>query len=299
MAKTLVLINEKSGAVSALGVKECVRALAEVDPDKDLSLEIANGDPARLIDCAKAAIEAGDCGSIFAIGGDGTMAALAGVLAGSDVGLAPLPGGTMNALAQDLGYDGDLSVAIKQLSSCKTRNIDVGFIGDVAFLNNVVFGAYTSVAESREHIRDVEGIVEKVGAIGEVVAAVTHSETNKYQINMNAQSIDVATNTLMVANNLYDGADQLRPKRDQLDSGKLGVYVAQSTSPIDFLSVLFDALSTGLTQSDMVQIHETSSCKVKSDAKLLSATVDGEVMEIPSPVEIIMKPRSLRVITPA
>ncbi len=299
MAKTLVLINEKSGAVSALGVKDCIRAIQETSADGEFLVEVANGDPSKLIDQAATAIEIGEIENIYAIGGDGTMAALAGVLAGSDLKLAPLPGGTMNALSLDLGFDSDLLTAIRQLSSPQTNKIDVAFIGEMAFLNNVVFGAYTSVAESREHVRDVDGIIEKVGALGEVVAAVAHSEVNEYRIKMDTQSIQASTNTLMVSNNFYDGADLLRPSRSRLDSGKLGIYVAQSKSPVDFLSVLFDALSTGLTQSDLVDIHNSASCVVDSDDHALQATVDGEVMDLEGPMELRMRPKSLNVITPS
>lgn len=298
MAPTLALINEKSGAVSALGVKDCVRAIQQAHGDDDLAIEIANGDPSRLIKKAEDAISAGDVEQIYAVGGDGTMAALAGALANSGVALAPLPGGTMNALSRDLGYDKDLKRAIGQLSSAKRSKIDVAYIGKTAFLNNVVFGAYTNVAETRERVREVSGLVEKISAIGEVLAAVTHTDVRDYSIALNGETVFSHSNTLMVANNIYDGADSFRPLRDRLNAGKLGVYIANSQSPIDFISVLFDAISTGLKESEIITLHEAAACSVDSQDKLLEATVDGEVMELAGPVNIEIQPAALNVLTP-
>ncbi|MEO1135294.1 MAG: diacylglycerol kinase family protein [Pseudomonadota bacterium] len=298
MAKSLALINEKSGAVSMLGARDCARAIFDARQDDDLEVEIAGGDPSKLMDDVAKAVNAGEIDRIYAFGGDGTMAALAGVLAGTAVALAPLPGGTLNALSRDLGFHKDLNTAIGQLRSLKKARIDVAYINDIAFLNNVVFGAYTTVAESRERVRSASGIVEKIGALGEVAAAVTHSDLRDYSVKMNGDTISSHSNTLMVSNNVYDGADDLRPVRGRLDTGNLGVYISRSKSPIDFISLLFDAISSGLKNTDIMSLHETSSCSINSKSELLEATVDGEVMELSGPVQLTIKPSALNVLAP-
>lgn len=299
MAKSLALINEKSGAASTLGARDCARAIYEARREDDLAVEIAGGDPSKLLSKVSKAVSAGEIDCIYAVGGDGTMAALAGVLAGTPVALAPLPGGTLNALSGDLGFDKDLNSAIDQLRTLKETKIDVAYIDDIAFLNNVVFGAYTTVAESRERVREVSGIVEKIGALGEVAAAVTQSHPRDYAVKINGETISAHSNTLMVSNNVYDGADDFRPVRGRLDTGNLGVYISRSTSPIDFIGLLFDAISSGLNNTDLMSLHEASSCRISSEEALLEATVDGEVMELSGPVELTLKPSALNVLAPA
>src|SRR4051794_23653081 len=57
--------------------------------------------PVTLADEVRAAVSEG-ASRILVAGGDGSIGSAAGVLAGSDVELAILPGGTLNHLAKDL-----------------------------------------------------------------------------------------------------------------------------------------------------------------------------------------------------
>ncbi len=296
--KTLALINEKSGAVSAVGVKNCINHLYEHSGREDIDIEIAAGEPQSLIDCAQSATERRDIDEAIVIGGDGTIAAIAGVLSNTDIPMAPLPGGTMNAFSRDLGYDGDLLTAIEQLSSVAPLAVDIAYAGRFAFLNNVVFGTYTSVAESRERIRDVETIGEKMEAITEVIGALAHSDSESYRITADGDSEDVVTNTLMVSNNLYAGAELLRPVRERVNAGVLGLYVANSTSPFDFLTVLAEAVSGGLADPEQMIVRECKTCRIASQSASVEITIDGEAMELPSPIDISIKPRGLQALAP-
>ncbi|NNE40161.1 MAG: hypothetical protein HKN14_04495, partial [Marinicaulis sp.] len=232
------------------------------------------------------------------IGGDGTLAAVAGAVAGSDLPIVPLPGGTMNAFSRDVGFGADLPAAIKQIPQTQRREVDVAFAGDRAFLNNVVFGAYTSVASSRERIREVDTIGEKIEAATEAIGALAFSDTDAYQVDVDGETINARTNTIMVANNKYTGADALRPVRDNVDAGVLGLYIARSTTSIDFLSVLADAVSGNISDSELMHFRRCQNCRVSSETTYLEITIDGEAMEWRSPIEISIKPGGLKVLAP-
>ena len=296
--QTLVLINERSGAVADLGAKECVRLIHEFAGGDDIECEIAAGDPGRLIRQAENACQSGNVSSIIVIGGDGTLAAIAGVVAKSDMPIMPLPGGTMNAFSLDLGFAADLTEAIKQIPETKQRAVDIAFAGEHAFLNNVVFGAYTSVASSRERIREVDTIGEKIEAATEAIGALAFTDTTSYTVNLDGKNLEAETNTIMVANNIYTGADLPRPIREHLNAGVLGLYIAQSKSSFDFISVLADAVSGHLSDSEKMDVYRGQVCRVSSEANLLAITVDGEAMEVASPIEISLKPGGLNVLAP-
>jgi len=191
-----LLINAKSGAVFRAGVEYC-RALIR-EHCRDEILEVV-GPPAELIAAARAATADPAIDTVLLVGGDGTAAAIAGVLAGTGTALAPLPGGTMNMLARDLGYNGDPETAIRQLHHAHCTQIDIAYVNDLPFLNNVVFGTFSVAAESREAIRDASTLAATASATADFISAVALSDAHNYEIVIDGTAQHVRTNTLMVA----------------------------------------------------------------------------------------------------
>ncbi|WP_199511510.1 diacylglycerol/lipid kinase family protein [Nucisporomicrobium flavum] len=66
---------------------------------------------------------------VFVSGGDGTVMAVVGALAGTDVALAVLPAGTGNLLAANLGLSADPAVGVQVALDGGRRRIDVGMVG--------------------------------------------------------------------------------------------------------------------------------------------------------------------------
>jgi diacylglycerol kinase family enzyme len=87
------------------------RALAPHGLEWSLVTE-APGDAARL--AARAAEEG--AGLVVTVGGDGTVADVAGALAGGPVALAPLPGGNANVFARAIGWPASADRAIPALA---------------------------------------------------------------------------------------------------------------------------------------------------------------------------------------
>ena len=291
---TQLLINVKSGAVLRLGVEHC-RALVGAHCPGEI-LEVV-GAPAELIAAAQTASADARLDRVLLIGGDGTAAAIAGVLAGTCTALVPLPGGTMNMLSRDLGYSGDLEMAIRELGQTRPAQIDVAYVNDLPFLNNVVFGTFSVAAESREAIRDAATLTETASATAGFISAVALSDAHDYDIVIDGAAQHVRTNTLMVSNNLYTGSESFRPARRSLARGVLGVYVADAHSAIDFLSVIYNAISGNLSETDGVRLHECRRCSVRPEQARLSITVDGEVAEIISPAVFSVRPKALTVLS--
>ncbi|WP_411820874.1 diacylglycerol kinase family protein [Hyphococcus formosus] len=297
MKNVLILINESSGAVRTLGVKEALTGLAEFIPDMP-DVTIANGHPGKLIEAAKKATKESRIDTIITLGGDGTLAAIAGIITNHEISLLPLPGGTMNAFAQDLRFSPDLRTAIAQIPDLEERSVDIAFINEFAFLNNIVFGTYTAVADSREQLRDAEGFVETIDSVTEILGALTHTEIENYQLMVDGTQRNAQTNTIMVANNIYTGAEALRPVRASLSQGDLGLYVASAASTLDFITALTDAVTGNLADSSMIDVGTCKELRIDNESGFLSVTIDGEAMELPAPVYVEIRPKALRVLAP-
>ncbi|WP_432835944.1 diacylglycerol/lipid kinase family protein [Dactylosporangium sp. CA-092794] len=76
---------------------------------------------------AEAALAAG-VEVVLVCGGDGTVMAVAGVLAGTGVAVALIPSGTGNLLAANLGIPHDVAAAIAVAVGGERRRIDVGVV---------------------------------------------------------------------------------------------------------------------------------------------------------------------------
>ena len=291
---TQLLINAKSGAVLRAGVDRCRELIAAHYPGDIVEV---SGPPAELIAAAKAAAANPAIDKVLLIGGDGTAAAVAGVLAGTGTVFAPLPGGTMNMLARDLGYSMDLETAIGELGGARRTQIDIAFVNDLPFLNNAVFGTFTVAAESREAIRDAATLAETASAAADFIGAVASSDPQDYDLVIDGAAQRVHTNTLMVSNNLYTGSESLRPTKHSLEQGVLGVYIAEAQGAIDFIAVIYNAISGNLSETEGVTLRECTACSVASQRKRLSLTIDGEVTELSSPALFSIRPKALTVLS--
>ena len=86
---------------------------------------------------------------IIVSGGDGTVRSVVEAMAGSQVPILILPGGTENLLAQELGIDGSFHKTAKILEHGSLRNLDLGSV------NGRLFMAITGVGFDAEVIRRI------------------------------------------------------------------------------------------------------------------------------------------------
>src|SRR5204862_429264 len=87
---------------------------------------------------------------IVAGGGDGTLNAIAALVAGTSTALGVLPLGTLNHFARDLHIPTDLEGAVRTLAEGHVVRIDVGEVNGRVFLNNSSVGLYPSLVHHRE-----------------------------------------------------------------------------------------------------------------------------------------------------
>src|SRR5690349_18840321 len=82
-------------------------------------------------------------------GGDGTMSAGAGALAGTGKVMGVLPLGTLNHFARDLGVPTAIEEAVRTVAAGVVREIDVGEANGRVFVNNSSIGIYPAVVSLR------------------------------------------------------------------------------------------------------------------------------------------------------
>lgn len=295
-----IFINAHSGAVQAAGADKLSARLTENLQQAGISAEVICGDAGDFKDFARNAVKAEQPAMAVVAGGDGTFAMAAEAFSNSGVPVAFLPGGTMNLVTHDLGIGGDLEKAVDDLANWRLQKIDVAWVNGRAFLNNIVFGDYAEIAEARELLRNAPSLDERLGAVAEAAHTLFHSHPVRFRVAFDGEMTEVRSNTLMIANNRYTGAAGMRPTRDRLDRGMLALYISESRDGADLVARVLEVLSGGdISTSDTMELHEAARCFVSTEESPVTVAVDGEPIELHSPVEIRIEPGALSVLCPA
>jgi YegS/Rv2252/BmrU family lipid kinase len=162
--RVAVVFNPATGGGDPTGRRQDTRkALAAAGLDV-LWLETTREDPGQGV-TRRAVAEGVDL--VMAQGGDGTVMACVTVLAGTDVPLAVLPGGTGNLLAANFDIPSDLDGAVEVALHGERRRLDVGAMGDDRF---VVMGG---IGFDAAMLRDADPrLKERLGAVAYVISGL-------------------------------------------------------------------------------------------------------------------------------
>jgi YegS/Rv2252/BmrU family lipid kinase len=161
-------------------------------------VEITNqfGDGARF---ARHAVRGGAC-MVVTYGGDGTVMDCCAGLAGSDVPLAILPGGTGNVLAKDLGIPVDMASACALLvdPTAQTRLIDLGQVNGQYFVLRLGAGLEAQITRTAD--REMKARMGMLAYVSATIQAWGQAEVSHYHIEMDGNKFEVDGLACMIAN---------------------------------------------------------------------------------------------------
>ncbi len=182
-------------------------------------------------DARVAALEAVEDGAdaLGIAGGDGSVAAVAGVAAERDVPLVVVPTGTLNHFARDLGLD--LARPLRALEAFTPgrpqRRVDIGLINGRHFINNVSLGVYAEMLGDPGYRRDKLRVAQ-----AKLQAAFTDTELRRaLRITPPEEEQLEGVVAVVVSNNPYEFArcDRLG-QRPRLDTGTLQISVLDAST---------------------------------------------------------------------
>ncbi|MFH7596015.1 diacylglycerol kinase family protein [Streptomyces racemochromogenes] len=278
-----LIMNPRSGGgkVGAFRLREKAEALGA---------EVVLLDPDRHEDVAELARRAVDRGAdlVGVAGGDGTQALVAAVAAERGVPFLVISAGTRNHFAMDLGLDRrDPSTCLDALTDGVELRVDLGRVGDRAFVNNASFGTYAEVVQSPAY-RD-DKIRTTLSLLPDLLARHTGP---RLTVRAGGAAVD-APQAVLVSNNPYGTGDPAGlGRRSRLDTGVLGVLAIKVNNAAQAAGILRGARSTGLTSLTAREVE------VDSDAPQVRVGIDGESIMLPAPVRCRVEPGALRVVVP-
>jgi diacylglycerol kinase family enzyme len=270
----VLFVNPRSG-----GGKAGRFALAERARERAIDVVVlAPGADLRAL--VAAAVEGG-ADALGMAGGDGSLAIVAEAAAANALPFVPVPAGTRNHFARDVGVDPDDVVgALDAFRDGVERTIDIADVNGRTFLNNVSLGVYGEAVQ-RAGYRD-----SKVRTLLETAREVSGPGGHLPEMRVIDQRGREYRDPVLVlvSNNEYVlGAPLGRQARPALDGGRLG------------LAVLYPR-----GRGRILAAAAWSAPSLAIDAgSVLHAGIDGEAVTLAPPLRFTIRPQALRVMIAA
>jgi diacylglycerol kinase family enzyme len=221
-------------------------------------------------------------------GGDGTQALVAQVAAEHDVPFVVVSAGTRNHFALDLGLDReDPSRCLEALTDGVEARIDLGDINGRTFVNNASFGAYAEIVEDPAY-RD-----DKTRTTLDTLPDLLRGRRGAHLVAEMDGVVVEGPHALLVSNNPYENGDLAGAgRRARLDRGLLGVVAVRVSSARQAVGLMNRAHTRGLVRVD------TPTVTVRAAEEQIPVGIDGETVQVPTPVRCTVRPGVLRVRLP-
>lgn len=227
--------------------------------------------------------------TVAAIGGDGTISTVAGLVAGSNATLVPLPGGTLNHFTKDLGIKQDLEDAIKNLPNSTVKQLDIASVNGTYFINNSSLGLYPQSLATRKRSED------KLGKWPAAVVGILRATVQFHHYHLTIAGRAYTTPFLFVGNNDYSITNYGSTDRTRLDAGRLSVAIVRSHTRRHLLKVFLMALVGRLHSAEEFEVFTAPQLTIKTSRRRLNVSHDGELSRLQSPIHYKIHPRGLRV----
>lgn len=310
MKRVLVLLNEKSGTLAASTTHDEPERIRRGFQQHGVFAEVRG---ARGDELARAAAGAGAEGfdAVVGGGGDGTLNTIANALAGGDVPFAVLPLGTHNHFAREMGVPLELDAAVAALARGRVMSLDLGAVNGRIFLNFSGLGLHPSVVKQRDIEQEAIGGTRVVGRVARkvmkivagLVAFVKSLEEMpvlRVSISADGRRMTRLTPSVIVCNNplqmkIFGVENCSYPSR-----ALLNVYVAKATGSAGIIRLIVLAV---LRRLDAANARDFESMvfpqlRISMRRRRAAVSIDGEVVDMPTPLEYRVRRAGLKVIVP-
>jgi YegS/Rv2252/BmrU family lipid kinase len=253
----------------------------------------------KSTDLCELAREMVRCGAetVVAAGGDGTINAVASVLAGTDVTLGVIPAGTLNHFARDLRIPIDIAAAAKIIVQGRTAQVDVGEVNGRRFINNAIIGLYPIYRFQRER-NEKRGRHKFLAMTSAVLSVFRLNPGLHVSLEAEGKAVNRKTPFLMVANNRHEMEGYRLGNRESISTGLLCVYVMHHMSRFRMALLGLSVLLGRFSKSKDFDVLSAREVKLEGRRKHIRISLDGEIVKMDLPLQYRSLPSSLRVIVP-
>jgi diacylglycerol kinase family enzyme len=253
-------------------------------------------DGAALAVAARRALSSG-ADIVVACGGDGTVSAVASIVAGSQAVLGIIPLGTLNHFARDLRIPLGVKDAVHVLLAGHCSAVDVGEVNGLRFVNNSSLGLYPNIVKFREGRRKT-GWSRIIAFAAACLVSLRRYRFLRLRLEVDGMRSRRISPFLFVGNNRYELEGLKLGRRDRLSEGKLFAYLADRAGRIGLVRIALSALFHTLRLNHDFVVLPAQHLTVETKRRRIRVALDGEVYQLHPPLRYSIRPGFLQVITP-
>ena len=289
--KSVLLVN----SASRIGMEGFEQARTKLLADGvNLVGATSSGNLDVLLDKARSAIKE-RIPMIIVGGGDGTISAVAGLLANSRTAMAVLPLGTGNEFARDLQIPLTVDGACGIVTSGRTIHVDLGKVNDRFFVNILTAGLSTRIAEQLTN-----PMKKRFGRFAYAFAVFGGLRNLRpFQATLTTENgvSEFECLQIVIGNGrLHAGPFPVLPDA-RLRAGKFSIYALKGNRTSELLK--YALMLPGGHHANLAEIHTEHARKGSlATNPRVRTTLDGEVSDR-TPIQFESLPSALKVMVPA
>lgn len=234
---------------------------------------------------------------VVAVGGDGTIAAVAGGMVDSPVPLGIIPTGTWNAIARNLSIPFNVARAVKLMTGRHNiRKLDMMQVGDSYQAMNLSIGLSSSMVASTG--RSEKRRWGNLAYFSNLFKQIFGLQQRRYTITADGTRYRGRSAEIFVANygvvglNAVEAALEIKP-----DDGKVDVLILRARTILDLPALFWQMLVLHHKRAPKYRQLSAEKTLVIHTSPTGAVQADGEVIG-QTPVTVTVLPRCVKVIVP-
>ncbi|WP_374245382.1 diacylglycerol kinase family protein [Zoogloea sp.] len=298
----LVVVNAASGrqegdAIAAL-IRDTVSARGH-----QVSVRLINHAAELEQTARQAARQARDRnGLLVAVGGDGTLNAVAAAALEAGAAFSVIPGGTFNYFGRSNGFPTDPEAAIHAVLRGRLRPIQVGRVNERIFLVNASLGLYPQLLEDREAFKRQWGRSRPVAWGAALLTLLGRHRLHRLHLQSGDVDEHLLASTLFVGNNRLQLSHIGLPEAGEVDAGQLVGLVLRPVGRLGLVRLALQGVLGRLADADEVERRVFRRLWVAPGRwwrrRQVRIAVDGEQLRMRTPLVFEVAPRPLWLVAP-
>jgi diacylglycerol kinase family enzyme len=300
-ARLVFIVNASSGSSAPEGKRAAIEgALAEAGRTGELRFT-------RPADLAQAADQAALTAlhrhsAVVAVGGDGTISAVAQAAHAHGCAMGLVPQGTFNYFARTHGLPEDAAEATRVVLRGAPVPVQVGVVNEQLFLVNASLGLYPEMLKDREAYTARFGRHRLVVLFASATTLLRSYRPLRLSIGCEGAVRAISTPTLFVGNNRLQLERMGLPEAKAPDTGRLAAVMLRPTGTLAMLGLMLRGALGTLGEADTIERFEFTQMQVRPrllpGRHSIRVAMDGEVRRLRVPLDMGCSSRPLFLIKP-
>lgn len=261
-------------------------------------------DPRRIGQTARKAVEEAKARGevVVAVGGDGTISALANAVLGSGCAFGALPQGTFNYFGRTHGISENIEESLQALLNAQPQPVQAGLLNGRIFLVNASVGLYPQLLEDREAFKQQYGRSRVVAFWSGLVTLFHHHRQLRITLEEGGQARNLRTPTLVIGNNPLQMEQIGIPLAEDIKGGQLAAIAVKPVGVLGMLWLVIRGALGRLGDAENVINFSFTRLVVKPSSlyrsRRVKAAIDGETIWVDAPLEFKVSPAPLLLMKP-